>query len=65
MFPNNTAFQNEAVIDYIKKVFMTNVYQSPAMANEYINAIIRETREHKIYCQKDGKAPVFSQSREL
>lgn len=33
---------------------MTNVYQSPAMA-EYINAIIRETREHKIYCQRTVK----------
>ncbi len=33
---------------------MTNVYQSPAMA-EYINAIIRETSEHKIYCQRTIK----------
>ena len=56
MFPNNTAFQNEAVTTISKKAFMTNVYQSPAMA-EYINAIIRETREHKIYLSKDGKAP--------
>ncbi|MFQ7713984.1 MAG: hypothetical protein ACLRI8_05680 [Agathobacter rectalis] len=46
MFPNNTAFQNEAVTTISKKAFMTNVYQSPAMA-EYINAIIRETREHR------------------
>ena len=36
MFPNNTAFQNEAVTTISKKAFMTNVYQSPAMA-EYIN----------------------------
>lgn len=54
MFPNNTAFQNEAVTTISKKAFMTNVYQSPAMA-EYINAIIRETREHKIYCQRTVK----------
>ena len=54
MFPNNTAFQNEAVTTISKKAFMTNVYQSPAMA-EYINAIIRETREHKIYCQRTIK----------
>ena len=37
-----------------QKAFMTNVYQSPAMA-EYINAIIVETREHKIYCQRTVK----------
>ena len=54
MFPNNTAFQNEAVTTISKKAFMTNVYQSPAMA-EYINAIIRETSEHKIYCQSTIK----------
>ena len=54
MFPNNTAFQNEAVTTISKKAFMTNVYQSPAMA-EYINAIIRETCEHKIYCQRTVK----------
>lgn len=54
MFPNNTAFQNEAVTTISKKAFMTNVYQSPAMA-EYINAIIRETSEHKIYCQRTIK----------
>uniref|UniRef100_UPI0027D97978 AraC family ligand binding domain-containing protein n=1 Tax=Agathobacter sp. TaxID=2021311 RepID=UPI0027D97978 len=54
MFPNNAAFQNEAVTTISKKAFMTNVYQSPAMA-EYINAIIRETREHKIYCQRTVK----------
>ena len=52
--PNNTAFQNEAVTTISKKAFMTNVYQSPAMA-EYINAIIRETSEHKIYCQRTIK----------
>ena len=51
MFPNNVAFKNEAVTTISKKAFMTNVYQSPAMA-EYINAIIRETSEHKIYCQR-------------
>ena len=54
MFPNNAAFQNEAVTTISKKAFMTNVYQSPAMA-EYINAIIRETSEHKIYCQRTIK----------
>ena len=54
MFPNNAAFQNEAVTTISKKAFMTNVYQSPAMA-EYINAIIRETSEHKIYCQRTVK----------
>ena len=51
MFPNNAAFQNEAVTTISKKAFMTNVYQSPAVA-EYINAIIRETCEHKVYCQR-------------
>ena len=54
MFPNNAVFQNDAVSTISKKAFMTNVYQSPVVA-EYINAIIRETSEHKIYCQRTEK----------
>ena len=44
----STLLEQMCIRDRSKKAFMTNVYQSPAMA-EYINAIIRETREHKIY----------------
>lgn len=54
MFPNNTAFQNDAVSTISKKAFMTNVYQSPVVAG-YINSIIRETNEHKEYSQRTIK----------
>ena len=54
MFPNNAAFQNDAVSTISKKAFMTNVYQSPVVAG-YINSIIRETNEHKEYSQRTIK----------
>lgn len=51
MFPNNVAFQNDAVSALAKRAIMTNIHQSPVIA-DYINAIIRETQEGKVYAQR-------------
>ncbi len=51
MFPNNAAFQNDAVSSLSKKAILTNIHQNQAMA-DYINAIIRETNNRKIYAQR-------------
>lgn len=51
MFPNNVAFQNDAVSALTKKAVLTNIHQSPITAN-YINSIIRETQDGKPYAQR-------------
>ena len=42
MFPNNAAFQNEAVTTISKKAFMTNVYQSPAISTPFLIMMFRQ-----------------------
>ncbi|WP_455719654.1 helix-turn-helix domain-containing protein [Agathobacter sp.] len=51
MFPNNAAFQNEAVSTLSKRAVLTNIHQS-SVAADYINGIIRETQEGKAYAQR-------------
>lgn len=51
MFPNNAAFQNEAVSTLSKRAVLTNIHQNPVAA-DYINGIIRETQEGKPYAQR-------------
>jgi len=51
MFPNNAAFQNEAVSTLSKRAILTNIHQNSVIA-DYINGIIRETQEGKPYAQR-------------